>query len=118
MGSVRLRTFRVIAVLCLITCTAAAQTAGTAALAGTVRDSSGAAVPDAAVDLTDVARGLRRTTQANAEGAFLFPGITPGAYQLRVTKEGFEAQDIRNITLEVGQRAAFDIELKPGQVRQ
>jgi hypothetical protein len=104
------------AVSALLAVNAAAQTAGSSTLAGTVRDSSGAAVPDAAIELTDVARGLQRTTQANGEGAFLFPAITPGAYQLRVSKQGFEAQEFRNINLEIGQRASFDIELKPGQV--
>ena len=86
------------AVSALLAVNAAAQTAGSSTLAGTVRDSSGAAVPDAAIELTDVARGLQRTTQANGEGAFLFPAITPGAYQLRVSKQGFEAQEFRNIT--------------------
>lgn len=95
---------------------ALAQTAGTSALAGTVRDTSGAAIASADVELTDVARGLKRTAQANAEGAFLFPTLTPGAYLLRITKQGFEAQEFRNITLEVGQRASFDVELRPGQV--
>ncbi|MEJ7608108.1 MAG: carboxypeptidase-like regulatory domain-containing protein [Bryobacteraceae bacterium] len=104
------------AVLLLVALHAAGQTAGTSAIGGTVRDSSGGAVPGAAIELTDVARGLRRTAQANEEGAFLFPALTPGGYQLRVSKEGFEAQEFRNIALEIGQRASFDMELKPGQV--
>ena len=85
--------------------------------AGTVRDSSGgAAVPDAAIELTDVARGLRRTTQANEEGAFLFPRhhtrrISTSCHAKKVRSAG-----IRNITVEIGQRASFDMELKPGQV--
>jgi hypothetical protein len=91
-------------------------TLGTAALSGTIRDGTGAAVPRAEVALTDVARGLVRTTTANDGGAFLFPALTPGSYHLKVTKDGFEAQEIRDIPLEVGQRANFDVDLKPGQV--
>lgn len=94
----------------------AQTTLGAAALAGTVRDSTGAAIADATVEITDVARGLKRTGATNAEGLFLFPALTPATYNLRVTKEGFEAQEISGITLEVGQRASFDVDLRPGQV--
>jgi hypothetical protein len=73
-------------------------------------------VPAADIELTDVARGLRRTAQSNEDGAFLFPTVTPGVYTLRVTKTGFEAQELRNITLEVGQRASYDVDLRPGQI--
>ncbi|MGH9628559.1 MAG: carboxypeptidase regulatory-like domain-containing protein [Bryobacteraceae bacterium] len=110
------KTYRLVFVFIGVALSAAGQTAGTSALGGTVRDSSGGAIPDASVELTDVARGLRRTAQANEEGAFLFPALTPGSYQLRVSKEGFDAQEFRDITLEVGQRASLDVELKPGQV--
>ncbi len=104
------------AALLLLPSAFAQTTLGTAAIAGTVRDSSGAAVPAAEVELTDVARGIRRSATTNADGAFLFPTITPGAYHLRVAKEGFEAQEIRSIQAEVGQRASFDVDLRPGQV--
>ena len=73
-------------------------------------------MPAADIELTDVARGLRRTAQSNKDGAILFPTVTPGVYTLRVTKTGFEAQELRNITLEVGQRASYDVDLKPGQI--
>ncbi|HYO82542.1 MAG TPA: carboxypeptidase-like regulatory domain-containing protein [Bryobacteraceae bacterium] len=93
-----------------------AQTGGAAVLAGTVRDASGAGVPDVVAELNDVARGLIRTTRTNEDGAFLFPALTPALYTLRVSREGFAAQEFRNISLEVGQRANYDVELRPGQV--
>lgn len=89
---------------------------GTASLGGTVRDTSGAGIPDAKIELTDVVRGLKRESAANAEGLFLFPTVTPGAYILKVSKEGFQSQEIKDIQLEVGQRGSFDIDLKPGQI--
>lgn len=70
----------------------------------------------AEAELTDTARGIRRTAQSNGEGSFVFPTLTPGGYTLRITKEGFEAEELRNITLEVGQRASYDIGLKPGKI--
>lgn len=96
--------------------TSAQTTLGTASLAGTVRDSSGAAIPEAKIELTDVARGFKRESAANAEGLFVFPSLTPGSYNLRVAKEGFQAQEINGIVLEVGQRGSYEIDLKPGQI--
>ena len=65
--------FRLLFAASLMGIAVSAQTAGTSALAGTVRDTTGAAVASADIELTDVARGLKRTAQANGEGAFLFP---------------------------------------------
>ena len=45
---------------------------------GIVTDSSGAVVPKARVEAIDIERGLQRETQSNADGAFLFPTVTPG----------------------------------------
>jgi hypothetical protein len=53
-------------------------TLGSAALAGSVKDSSGAFVAAAAVEVTDIDRDLKRETISNDDGAFLFPTIPPG----------------------------------------
>lgn len=89
---------------------------GTTAVGGTVRDSMGAAIAEAQIVLLEIARGLRRESVSNQAGSFLFPSVPPGRYTLRVSKEGFEARELSDIVLEVGQRASFDIELSLGQV--
>ncbi len=94
----------------------AQTTLGSAALAGTVRDPSGAVVPAAAVEVTDIDHGLKRDTISNEAGAFLFPTLQPGHYTLRVSKEAFEAAEIKDITLEIGARSSFDVNLAPGRV--
>src|SRR6476646_11092318 len=91
-------------------------TLGSAALAGSVKDSSGALVAAAAVEVTDIDRDLKRETISNDDGAFLFPTIPPGRYVLRIVKQGFEAAEVKNITLEVGARPSFDVTLTPGGV--
>ena len=94
----------------------AQATLGSAAVSGTVHDESGAAAPDATVVLTEVSRALERRSGSNDAGRFAFPTLPPGAYSLRVFKEGFDAYQIQQFNLEVGQRAAFDVVLKIGQV--
>jgi len=85
-------------------------------LGGTVRDQSGLATPQAKIVLTDVARGLSRESMTNESGAYIFPNVPAGDYSLQATQEGFDAQEVKNIRLQVGQVVAIDISLKAGQV--
>jgi hypothetical protein len=70
----------------------AAQTPGSesiqpqslASIAGSVRDAHGAAVPGVQVTLGAENNALARTTTADSTGAFLFAGLPPGTYQVRV----------------------------------
>ena len=94
----------------------AQATLGAASLNGTVRDASGLGTPNAAVVLTDIEKGVNRTTTSNEAGAFNFPTIPPGSYSLRVSKTGFQAEEIRNLKLAVGQTEALEINLKIGEV--
>ncbi|MEX2261324.1 MAG: TonB-dependent receptor [Bryobacteraceae bacterium] len=95
---------------------AAQATLGSAALGGTVRDSSGAAIPGAKVALTETARGLVRESVTNSSGLFAFPSIAAGVYMLRVTQENFEVHEMKDIRVDVGQNATIDVELKLGSV--
>ncbi len=102
--------------LCVLSLSAPAQELGSAAVNGTVMDDSGAAVPQAAVLLHDNGRGLDRTTSTNLAGRFAFPTVPAGSYILRVSKQGFDAHEITNFNVAVGQRAAVDVVLKVGDV--
>ena len=94
----------------------AQATLGSASLTGTVRDASGAAVPGASVILTETARGLIRETQSNGVGAYSFPTIPAAVYSLKVTREGFDAYELKDVRIEVGQRATVDVDLQLGQI--
>lgn len=103
--------------LALVSARLLAQTnLGSAALAGVVRDPSGAATPDAKVEAIETDRGLTRETRTNESGAFLFPTIPPGRYSLRVSKEGFDSAEITGISIEVGARTSLEVNLTPGRI--
>jgi hypothetical protein len=57
---------------------------------GSVRDSSDAVIPAAAVKLTETATGVERRTLANAAGLFVFPGVTPGPYRITIEAPGMQ----------------------------
>ena len=79
---------------------------------GSVKDSSGALVPEAIVTLTN--RGTNQTSQVTAsdEGFYRFSALAPGEYSLKAEKTGFEPTTM-NITVRAESTQGFDILLNP-----
>lgn len=90
----------------------------TARFNGIVTDSSGSVVPNATVTMVDENTGYKQTVRSDAAGAYLFPSLPVGNYQLSVTMNGFATYVQRGITLAVGQSATQDVKLSVGQVSQ
>jgi len=87
-------------------------------VAGTVTDSSGAAVSDAAVTLTNLGTQEKRTQSSGADGLFTFVNLFPGQYRIDVEKQGFK-HFVRNpVTVEVQQDTRVDAALQVGEVSQ
>jgi hypothetical protein len=59
-------------------------------LAGSVADSTGAAVPDATVKIINKGTGLTRSQTTPSAGDFNFPDLPLGVYEVSVTKTGFQ----------------------------
>ncbi|PYU29181.1 MAG: hypothetical protein DMG31_18295 [Acidobacteria bacterium] len=59
-----------------------AQTPGTGALTGTVKDPSGAVIPNATVTATSVDTGQTRTTMTGGDGVYHFSLLSPGNYRV------------------------------------
>jgi hypothetical protein len=86
----------------------------TASLSGTVRDPSGAVVPEGKVVLKNLATAVEHTTTTNDAGAYLFLNITPGGYVVSASAAGFKEQQVPEFTLAVGQTATIDFALVVG----
>ena len=94
----------------------AAQTT-TGTVTGIVTDAGGAAVPKATVRLSSEATGFSQAVTTNADGAYVFPLVSPGTYQITIEREGFQ-RFVRRFTLTVAQQARIDAELIVGQVTE
>lgn len=83
-----------------------------AELRGTVTDVNGAAIPNASVTLTDASRGTARTAATTEDGEYIFLGLQPSDYDLKVEAAGtnFAASTTR-ITLTIGQQANIPVQL-------
>jgi hypothetical protein len=58
----------------------AADTSGK--ITGIVKDPAGNVIPHAAATLTNKATGVKQTTQSDDQGAFAFPVVPVGTYNL------------------------------------
>lgn len=89
----------------------------TAELRGQVTDSTGAAVPNASVTITDLSKGTVRTTTTDSAGNYVFLNLLPSAYELKVeaTSAGFTPATSR-IELTIGQQANIPVQLGVGNV--
>ena len=90
-----------------------------AAVNGTVRDTTGAVIEGAQVRLRAVSTGTERTTASNAVGNYAFVDVAPGSYTLEIVKAGFSTAKQNTFVLYVNQTATFNFSLIVGsQVQQ
>jgi hypothetical protein len=85
---------------------------------GTVKDASGAVVPNAAVTLTDLDAGVTRTATTDASGNYQFLDLTAGKYKVQIAAAGFDEQIIDNLNLGARQQLRADAALKVGAISQ
>lgn len=95
----------------LLAFTVAAFGQNTASIKGTVTDSSGAAVVGANITVKNADLGLQRTTQTNASGDYEVPALKPGTYNVQVQMNGFQAQQAKNVILEVSKNSVQNFKL-------
>ena len=67
-----------------------AQTAGTGALTGTVKDSSGAVMPNVTVTATSNDTNQVRTVTTGENGSYTVPLLLPGKYRVKFEAPGFK----------------------------
>lgn len=93
---------------------AAAQTAGEAAIQGTVTDPSGAVVPNATVVATNNATGAATSSTTTSGGLYVISPLPPGSYTITADAAGFSQFKQLNLTLNAMQTFGLNIALKVG----
>src|SRR5579864_4448241 len=95
-----------------------AQTPGTGALTGTVKDPSGAVIPSATITLTNVDTGQARTGTTGADGVYHFNLLPPGNYRVHIEASGFKPVDVPSVTVAVTETEVLDRSLDVGAQSQ
>jgi Carboxypeptidase regulatory-like domain/TonB-dependent Receptor Plug Domain/TonB dependent receptor len=99
-----------LAVVFWLACIAAAQTPTTGAIAGIVKDSSGAMVSGARIALSNGA-GVERDATTDATGHYAFLLLPPGRYSIKASRSGF-SDTVENATVGITETTNADISLK------
>ena len=105
-------------VLALLLAAVAALAQSEAALSGVVSDSSGAVLQNATVKLTNRAQGTAQTGQTNNSGAYRFPFVQPGIYDIEISSAGFKTLTSTSLTLGVAENLRRDFRLEVGNVAE
>ena len=101
----------VLSLMMVLSLSGFAQLGNQGSLEGSVVDSSGAAVPNAAVTVTNQANGASFSTTTTQEGLFIFPIVAVGSYDLKVESSGFGALTRKDIPVTVGAKVNLPIRL-------
>jgi hypothetical protein len=98
----------------LITCVLAQTTAGI--INGTVRDASGAIVPDAEVTASNLDTSVKNIVKTNGKGDFTLAGLPVGSYSVTVSKIGFNPFEVASVFLGGAQTSTINPVLTVGTV--
>jgi hypothetical protein len=89
-----------------------------ATIQGVVTDMSGAAIPDAMVQVRNVGTRSVHSTASDTQGRFAVQDLVVGAYEVQASKMGFSTVVRKGITLTVGAQGVIDFALPVGQQQQ
>jgi Carboxypeptidase regulatory-like domain len=79
----------------------------TGQISGAVTDSTGGVLPGVTVTIKNVGTGLTRDTVTGTDGAFIFPDLLAGTFDLTVTMQGFKTYEQKGIVLSATERVAL-----------
>src|SRR5215831_15106252 len=91
-----------------------AQTGTTGTISVTVHDPSGAAIPQAALELRDVGTNEIRKGLTQATGTFTFPNLPFGQYQLIVMAKGFQRELFDSVQVQTARDTQITATLRVG----
>src|SRR5208282_5851349 len=90
----------------------------TGALLGTVKDASGAVIPNAKVTLTNQGTSLVQATTTREDGTYIFTPLRIGTYTVEAESAGFEKARNAGVVVNIQQQVVVDFTLVPGAVTQ
>lgn len=106
---------RAIAIAAVCLCTAPFGLAQTQnGVTGTIKDSTGAVVPNATVKIVNNATQQTTTVTSSANGNYAATGLLPGRYTITVTAPGFGTSVQNDVNIEVSTQSSIDISLNSG----
>jgi hypothetical protein len=112
----RLNVLALSAVFLLLTGQLNAQESGQ--IAGTVKDQSGAVIPNVTVTASEAGTNLSRTAVSNSSGQYELRSLRPTTYTVSAEISGFKKVTESDVRLEANQSLTLNLALELGQVSE
>src|SRR5437763_813244 len=90
----------------------------TSTLTGAITDKTGAAVPGAAITITNQLSGDVRKTNTNGSGYYSIPALPAATYGLIVESSGFQRAELKGIVLNSADSRNVDVILQVGSIAE
>ncbi|MBV9343276.1 MAG: TonB-dependent receptor, partial [Acidobacteria bacterium] len=90
----------------------------TATVTGTVRDPTGAVLPNVTITATEMDTGIRIAAKSDNNGSYVITPLKIGRYAVSAEAVGFRTETRPGIVLDVQQNLRLDFELRVGSVAQ
>lgn len=90
----------------------------TATIVGTATDPSGSNIPKVQISLKNLETNVVREVVTDSTGSYSISFLPAAQYSLTATAQGFRTYEVEAFTLQVGQTARLDLQLKLGEVSQ
>jgi hypothetical protein len=87
-------------------------------IAGFVKDQTGGVIPGATVTATHIQTRLARTVVTDSTGYYVFPSLTPGAYEIAVELQGFKKFIQTGVALDAASSSTVDVTLETGTITE
>ena len=91
-----------------------AQAGSTGAITGTVKDPTGAVIPNANVTVVEEQTGTATAVKTQADGTFFVPSLLPATYRVTVESAGFKRMVIDRLKVNVETTLTQDVVLEVG----
>ena len=87
-------------------------------ITGLVQDSSGAAIPNATVTVTNVATNVSTPVQTDVAGRYTVPGLVVGEYAVKAAATGMQSVIHRSVVVQADRAQKVDFTLTVGQMTE
>jgi hypothetical protein len=84
---------------------------------GTITDSTGAGVPNANVEVENMATGLKLTGRSTDEGVYRFNNLLVGRYKVTASAPGFAPASVQNVSIELNKTTTANLTIAVGTVQ-
>ena len=103
---------------CILLFASLAHGQGFGSIVGTVKDPTGAVIPNAKVTATEAGKGFERTAITDSSGYYILGSLRPAEYNLSVEAKGFHTYDQKGVSLLADQTLTANVLMQVGAVTE